>query len=86
MQSERDFGTHVAGQLKAGSRDDYELVQKLAVRAPKTENWIDSDMLMQITFSSSSIVAMTCRLLYYPALDGGIGAIYQSGWQASCDE
>jgi hypothetical protein len=51
MNGEKDFGANVAARLKAGSRDDYELVQKLVVRAQKTQNWTYGDMLMQIVWA-----------------------------------
>jgi hypothetical protein len=51
MHSERDFGAAIAARLNAGSRDDYELVQHLVVRAQKTQNWVYGDMLMQIVWS-----------------------------------
>lgn len=51
MDQESDFGTGVAARLKSGSRNDYELVQRLVVRAQKTQNWVYGDMLMRIIWA-----------------------------------
>lgn len=51
MDGERDFGADVAARLKAGSRQDYELVQMLVLRAQKTQQWRYGDMLMQIVWA-----------------------------------
>ncbi|KAB2938006.1 MAG: hypothetical protein K8F92_15590 [Hyphomicrobium sp.] len=51
MGEESDFGAAVAARLKAGSRNDYELVQRLVVRAQKTQNWVYGDMLMRIVWA-----------------------------------